>query len=118
LILLFKVLVFKFFDRGFYGPCFMVIMWGWSIDHSMSDQDHSHGDMGKTPQRGRIVAGILDSVKDDETCGSKPWITWFRQKSRGGWGCWCVWVFIFLVFLVFRLLFSRLLLLCMCLLLW
>jgi len=39
--------------------------------------------MGKTPQYGRVVAGILDSVKDDETHGSKHLITWIRQKSLG-----------------------------------
>jgi len=63
----------------------------------MSDQGISRAGMGKTPQYGRIVARILDSVKDDETHGSKPLITWFRQKSLGV-GVVGAWVFIFLVF--------------------
>jgi len=31
----------------------------------MSDQEGSQAGMGKTPRCGRIVAGTLDSVKDD-----------------------------------------------------
>jgi len=49
----------------------------------MSDQEGSQARMGKTPQYGRVVAGTLDSVKNHETHGSKPWITWIRQKSLG-----------------------------------
>jgi len=53
--------------------------------------------MGKTPQYRIAVVGIEDSVKDNETRGSKPLITWFRQKSLGV-GIVGAWVFIFLVF--------------------
>jgi len=49
----------------------------------MSDQGVSQAGMGKTPQYGSMAVKPVNTVKDNETHGSKPWITWIRQKSLG-----------------------------------
>jgi len=49
----------------------------------MSDQGVSQAGMGKTPWSVCRAVKPVNTVKDNETHGSKPWITRIRQKSLG-----------------------------------